>query len=140
MRNNEPFLLFHVKQSLFFVKFQLNKKEIVNNCYEAVKKFLYYYYMELKRIGFIATATFALGAISCADLPKTGETRYSGERESYTSEDFESLDEATRKETEYKADSIIKKYNTKFVKDCTPYSEDQINSKKNKRLDCVTFK
>ncbi|MDR2594350.1 MAG: hypothetical protein LBC87_06235 [Fibromonadaceae bacterium] len=96
--------------------------------------------MELKRIGFIATATFALGAISCADLPKTGEMRYSGDRESYTSEDFESLDEATRKETEYKADSIIKKYNNKFVKDCTPYSEDQINSKRNKRLDCVTFK
>jgi hypothetical protein len=95
--------------------------------------------MELKRIGFIATATFALGVISCADLPKTGEARYSGERE-YIQEDFEDLDEATRKETEYRADSIIKKYNTKFVKDCTPYSEDQINSKRNRRLDCVTFK
>jgi len=95
--------------------------------------------MGLKRTGLIAT-TAALGIISCADLPKANETRYSGERESYTAEDFESLDEATRKETEYKADSIIKKYNNKFVKDCTPYSEDQINSKKNKRLDCVTFK
>jgi len=96
--------------------------------------------MELKRIGLIATAT-ALGAISCADLPKTNDTRYSGDRDAYTADNFEDLDEATRKETEYRADSIIKRYNTKFAKDCTPYSEDQNpNHKKHKRLDCVTFK
>lgn len=92
-----------------------------------------------KTIKLLAMAT-TIGAISCADLPKANETRYSGERESYVTEDFENLDDATRKETEYKADSIIKKYNTKFVKDCTPYSEDQNPRYKNKRLDCVTFK
>jgi len=84
-----------------------------------------------------------LGVISCADLPKANETKYSGERnerEARIAEDFEGLDEATRRETEYKADSIIKKYNTKFAKDCTPYSEDQNPTHKNKRLDCVTFK
>jgi hypothetical protein len=76
--------------------------------------------------------------ISCADLPKTYETRFVGEPP--IPDDFDNLDNATRQETEFKADSIIKKYNTKFAEDCTPYSEDQINSKKNKRLDCVTFK
>jgi len=94
--------------------------------------------MELKRIGFIALAA-AIGAISCADLPKTNETRFLGEP--YTADEFENLDNATRKETEFKADSIIRKYNTKFAENCTSYSEGQ-NQKQNKhkRIDCVTFK
>ncbi len=93
--------------------------------------------MELKKVGLIATAT-AIGAISCADLPKTGETRFLGEP-SYVADEFENLDNNTRKETEYKADSIIRKYNTKFAENCTPYSEGQRQTR-NKRLDCVNFK
>ena len=85
-----------------------------------------------------------LGAISCADLPKTNDMRFTGEP--YVNDEFENLDEATRRETEYKADSIIKKYNTKFAEGCTQYSEGQYsnpdNPKQNrhKRLNCVTFK
>jgi len=93
--------------------------------------------MEIKKIGLIATVA-ALGAMSCADLPKTNETRYWGEP-SYVVDEFENLDNATRKETEYKADSIIKKYNTKFAEDCIPYSEGQRQGSR-KRIDCVTFK
>jgi len=92
--------------------------------------------MRIKNL-YIATVMI-FGIISCADLPKTNETRFVGEPT--ITDDFEILDDATRQETEFKADSIIKRYNTKFAEDCTPYSEDQINSKKNKRLDCVTFK
>jgi len=93
--------------------------------------------MEIKKIGLIATAA-AIGTISCADLPKTSETRYWGEP-SYVVDEFENLDNTTRKETEYKADSIIRKYNTKFAENCTPYSDGQ-RQNKNRRLDCVTFK
>lgn len=92
--------------------------------------------MELKKIGLIATAA-AIGAMSCADLPKTGETRYWGEP--YIADEYENLDNSTRKETEFRADSIIKKYNTKFAENCTPYSEGQRQGR-HKRLDCVTFK
>jgi hypothetical protein len=91
------------------------------------------------RIKTLCIATVVIfGIISCADLPKTYETRFVSE--SPINDDYEILDDATRQETEFKADSIIKKFNTKFAEDCTPYSEDQINSKKQKRLDCVTFK
>jgi len=91
--------------------------------------------MGFKKLYIVAAMAFV--AISCADLPKTNETRFLGEPP--IADDFENLDNATRQETEFKADSIIKKYNTKFAEDCTPYSEDQ-NPRKNKRLDCVTFK
>jgi len=80
-------------------------------------------------------AAMALGVMSCADLPKTNNVRFLGEPD--ITEEFENLDEATRKETEFKADSIIKKYNSKFAEDCVPYSEDQ---KRSRHLDCVTFK
>jgi len=92
------------------------------------------------KIGFIVAAA-ALGAISCADLPKANEPRFWGEP--YINDKYESLDEATRQETEYKADSITKRFNNKFAENCTPYSEGQNqNPKRNKykRLDCVTFK
>jgi hypothetical protein len=94
--------------------------------------------MELKKPKgkiILIAAVAALGAISCADLPKTNETRFWGAPN--VTDEFENLDAATRKETEFKADSIIKKYNTKFAEDCTPYSEGQ---HKRKRIDCVTFK
>jgi hypothetical protein len=91
--------------------------------------------MELnKKIGLIATAA-ALWAMSCADLPKTNEPRFLGEP--YIVDKFENLDEATRRETEFKADSIIKKYNAKFAEDCTQYSN---NQRHNRHIDCVTFK
>jgi len=92
------------------------------------------------KIGFIVTVA-AFGAISCADLPKGTETRFWGEP--YINNEYEGLDDATRQETEYKADSITKRYNNKFAENCTPYSEGQNqNPKRNKykRLDCVTFK
>jgi len=101
-------------------------------------KNLYYYNMERskpnKKIGFIVAAMM-FGVISCADLPKTNEAQFLGE--SATLDEYEDIDEATRKETEYKADSIIKKYNTKFAENCTSYSDGQ---KQKKRIDCVTFK
>jgi len=93
-----------------------------------------------RKIGLIAVAAI-LGAISCADLPKTSDPRFVGEP--YYVDDYENLDEATRKETEYKADSIIRKYNNKFADGCTQYSENQNpNSKhaKHRHLNCVTFK
>jgi len=91
------------------------------------------------KIGFIATAAF-IGAISCADLPKANETRFWGEP--YIADEYENLDNATRLETEFKADSITKRYNNKFAEDCTPYSEGQNQNprQKRKRIDCVTFK
>jgi hypothetical protein len=94
--------------------------------------------MEFK-IGLIA-AVALLGTTSCADLPKTNETRFWGEP--YIADEFENLDETTRKETEFRADSIIKKYNAKFAEDCTLYSEghNQRRNNKQKRIDCVTFK
>jgi hypothetical protein len=96
--------------------------------------------MELKKPKgkiILIAAVAALGAISCADLPKTNETRFLGEP--YIADEYENLDDATRKETEFKADSIIIKYNSKFAEDCTPYSNDQ-NQKRTKRIDCVIFK
>jgi len=92
--------------------------------------------MGIKKLYIAAVMVFCI--ISCADLPKTNETRLLGELP--VSDDFENLDDITRQETEFKADSIIKRFNTKFAENCTPYSEDQINSKNQKRLDCVTFK
>jgi hypothetical protein len=85
------------------------------------------------KIRFIAVITVFLGIASCADLPKTNDTRFLGEPN--IDDEYETLDSATRKETEYKADSIIKKYNYKFAENCTPYTKGQ-----NKRIDCVTFK
>ena len=92
--------------------------------------------MRVKKLYIVAAMVFWV--ISCADLPKANETRFVGEQN--IPDEFDGLDNATRQETEFKADSITKRYNTKFTENCTPYSEDQINSKKNKRLDCVTFK
>ncbi|GBU24428.1 hypothetical protein R83H12_01058 [Fibrobacteria bacterium R8-3-H12] len=93
--------------------------------------------MLVKHLYFAVAMVFWL--MSCADLPKTNDTRFLGEP--YVADEFENLDETRRKETEFKADSIIEKYNTKFAEDCTLYSEGQNqNPKKNKRLDCVTFK
>jgi len=89
--------------------------------------------MRVKKL-YIAVA-MAFCSMSCADLPKTNDPRFLGEP--YTAEEFEDLDDSTRKEMEYKADSISEKYNAKFAEDCTPYSESQ---KRNKRLNCVTFK
>jgi len=75
------------------------------------------------------------GIMACADLPKTNDGRYIGEPG--LPEEYESLDENTRKETEFKVDSITKRYNTKFAQDCTPYVD---GHKRSKRIDCVTFK
>lgn len=86
----------------------------------------------------LVAAVAALGAVSCADLPKTNETRFWGEP--YIADEYENLDDETRKETEFKADSIIKRYNSKFAEDCTPYAEGQNPRRKQKRIDCVTFK
>jgi len=98
----------------------------------------YINYMTFK-IGFIV-AVAALSAMSCADLPKTNETRFWGEP--YIADEYENLNDVTRKETEFKADSITKKYNSKFAENCTPYSEGQNQNprQKRKRIDCVTFK
>ena len=90
--------------------------------------------MGIKKL-YIAVAIMVFGIMSCADLPKTSEPRFLGEPD--ITEEYENLDEATRKETEFKADSIIKKYNSKFAEDCTLYSEGQ---KRSRHLDCVTFK
>jgi len=77
----------------------------------------------------------AFGFMSCADLPKTNDARFWGDP--YAPGEYENFDEESRKETEFKADSIIKKYNNKFAENCTPYSASQ---KKSRHLDCVTFK
>jgi len=111
---------------------EINKNEKFLPYYR--ENYYIYSYMEFKKIGLIAIA-MALCAVSCADLPKTNDTRFWGEP--YSPNEYENFDEATRKETEYKADSIIKKYNNKFAEDCTPYTASQ---KRNRHLDCVTFK